>query len=457
MSPGPLQVLTNRMFMVRGSRVMISFGFKVIFCIEKQFHMVLTWSDYSMDKCDIQIADEMDMTPLQVAIHEVSFYHRLKVVLLQLLSIHCGAVGMKDLVWFGMLYGGATQADVADRFGLHRHTPRSRWTCYQDTGLAYDRLRSGRPRVTSQRQDAYIRVVHFRNRYETAGATAQTIPRLHRISGRTVRNRWRAHNIRPCRPCVWPLLLPRHHRARLQWLQNHQRWRLAQWEAVRFTNESGFHLDGRGRGITSHGRTPLVTLEGNLNGQQYGDEVLVQHVLPFIRGQEHIITLQQDKARPQVAHVVLDFIRRQNIQVMEWPAMSPDMAPIEPVWDEMDHRLRRHRNPPRTLRELEEALREAWQDITRPSLQTWWRLMRRRCVPCVNARADALATDSANTVLSSPILWKHQRIRQCPDIFETYCVLDHWGHYCCVKISYALCRKLGRWWLIYECTVSFYH
>ena len=31
------------------------------------------------------------------AIHEVSFYHRLKVVLLQLLSIHDGAVGMMDL------------------------------------------------------------------------------------------------------------------------------------------------------------------------------------------------------------------------------------------------------------------------------------------------------------------------------------------------------------------------
>ena len=41
------------------------------------------------------------------AIHEVSFYHRLKVVLLQLLSIHDRAVGMMDLdimlLWF-LLY-----------------------------------------------------------------------------------------------------------------------------------------------------------------------------------------------------------------------------------------------------------------------------------------------------------------------------------------------------------------
>ena len=57
---------TNRKFMVRDCRLMISFGFEVTFYIEKQFHGVHTWSDYSMDKYDIWIADEMDMTPLQV-------------------------------------------------------------------------------------------------------------------------------------------------------------------------------------------------------------------------------------------------------------------------------------------------------------------------------------------------------------------------------------------------------
>ena len=62
-SPGYWQ---NGCLWCLGSRLMISFGIKVIFCIEKQFHWVLTWSDYSMDKCTIWIADETDMTPLQV-------------------------------------------------------------------------------------------------------------------------------------------------------------------------------------------------------------------------------------------------------------------------------------------------------------------------------------------------------------------------------------------------------
>ena len=62
----PAPGYTNQMCMVRGSRLMISFGSKGIFRIEKQFHLVLTSSDYSIDKCNIWIADEIDMTPLQV-------------------------------------------------------------------------------------------------------------------------------------------------------------------------------------------------------------------------------------------------------------------------------------------------------------------------------------------------------------------------------------------------------
>ena len=52
------------------------------FCIETQFHKVLAWSDHSSDQCNIWNANEMDMTLL--AVEEVHFYSRHKLVLLQL-------------------------------------------------------------------------------------------------------------------------------------------------------------------------------------------------------------------------------------------------------------------------------------------------------------------------------------------------------------------------------------
>ena len=96
-------VLTKWMFVVRGSRRMISFGFKVTFCIEKQFQGDLSWSDCSTDKCSIWTRMKWTWHHSKFAIDEVSFYHRLKVVLPQLLFIYDGAVGMRDydvmLLW----------------------------------------------------------------------------------------------------------------------------------------------------------------------------------------------------------------------------------------------------------------------------------------------------------------------------------------------------------------------
>ena len=65
--------------------------------------------------------------------------------------------------------------------------------------------------------------------------------------------------------------------------------------------------------------------------------------------------------------------------------MSPDLDPIEHVWDKMDRRLRQRLNPFRTLRELGEALREVWQDISQAFLGNLVAPMGRRCVSSVNA------------------------------------------------------------------------
>ena len=164
-----------------------------------------------------------------------------------------------------------------------------------------------------------------------ASVTARTIPGLRRIHPRTVRNRLREHHIRLRRPCVRTLLLPRHRVERLRWSRAHLRWRLREWEAVLFSDESRFSLDpsdgrvmvyrrvgehyqdacirqrrafGGGSvmvwgGISAHGRTPLVIIDGNLNAHRYLKEVVRPHVLLFIHGQRRNMTFQQVSVRPQ--------------------------------------------------------------------------------------------------------------------------------------------------------------
>ena len=79
---------------------MLSFGFKVT---------VFHWKNNSMGFLLGQTTRWLNVIVIyesrvkwtwhhsNFAIHEVSFYHRLKVVLLQLLPIHDGAVGIRDL------------------------------------------------------------------------------------------------------------------------------------------------------------------------------------------------------------------------------------------------------------------------------------------------------------------------------------------------------------------------
>ena len=50
-------------------------------------------------------------------------------------------------------------------------------------------------------------------------------------------------------------------------------------------------------GISAHGRTPLVIINGNLNAPHYLEEVVRLHVLPLVRGQRRNMTFQQNNAK----------------------------------------------------------------------------------------------------------------------------------------------------------------
>ncbi len=317
----------------------------------------------------------------------------------------------------GMIQAGMLHRAVATQFGVHINTIQALWRRFQQFGNVRDRPRAGRPRVTSRQQDNHIRLVHLRNRFQTASLTARTIPGLRAISPRTVRNRLRERRIRPRRPAVRPVFLRRHRVARLAWCRRHLRFNRRDWAGILFTDESRIHLDssdGRSRvyrrvgerfndacvverrafgggsvmvwgGITSTGRTPLVVIDGNLNAVRYRDEIIQPHVIPFVQGQQRHITLQQDNARPHVARVVRDFLAQQNIDVLPWPAVSPDLEPIEHVCDEMQRRLRALPNQPVTLAALGQTLVQIWNGIPQVFFNHLVGSMRRRCQACIDA------------------------------------------------------------------------
>lgn len=319
-----------------------------------------------------------------------------------------------------LLQDGKSQRYVARRHGVSQKAISNLWTRFQQTNSVQDRRRSGRPRVTSQQDDRYIRLIVLRSRHITATSVNDTFRHAtgRHVSVSTIRRRLRRGGLRARRPAVRPPLTPRHRRARLDWVNGHLRWGAGRWSRVLFTDESRFKLhfnDGRipvyrrqgeryvdanvvehdhfgggsvmvWGGISMTGRTDLVVVDGNLTGQRYRDEILAPVVLPFLRAMPGQAVLQDDNARPHRARIVTAWLQQNRVNRMEWPALSPDLNPIEHVWDMLGRRVYARVPPPANLDQLRNALLQEWQNIPQRQLGYLVRGMRRRCDACARAR-----------------------------------------------------------------------
>ncbi|CAH2234632.1 jg15227 [Pararge aegeria aegeria] len=68
-----------------------------------------------------------------------------------------------------------------------------------------------------------------------------------------------------------------------------------------------------------------------------------------------------DNARPHTARVTQAYLNDMNITVMEWPARSPDMNPIEHVWDLLKRKVKSRIPAPANVDELRIVVVEEWR------------------------------------------------------------------------------------------------
>ena len=120
-----------------------------------------------------------------------------------------------------LLMQGQRQQQVANHFGVNVSTIERLVRRLRETGHLADRPRSGRPRVTSRRQDRTIRLAHLRNRHLTATETALNTVGTHnrQISPKTVGSRLRG--LRARRPYVGLPLTQARRLRRMAWLTAH--------------------------------------------------------------------------------------------------------------------------------------------------------------------------------------------------------------------------------------------
>lgn len=89
--------------------------------------------------------------------------------------------------------------------------------------------------------------------------------------------------------------------------------------------------------ISSMGPGELTTVSGRMNGAQYV-EILRDVFLPTVRTAypEGRIYLAQDNSSIHSSRLVQEWLAGQpDVELIRWPAKSPDLNPIENVWGQM--------------------------------------------------------------------------------------------------------------------------
>jgi len=108
---------------------------------------------------------------------------------------------------------------------------------------------------------------------------------------------------------------------------------------------------------------------------------------------------QQDNAKQHTAAIKTAWLRSRRVRVLNWPAWSPDISPIENIWRIIKRKI--HQRWPQTLQQLETYIRHEWDQIPTPKLKKFLTSIARRLQTVLKRRGDATPCKHAPV----PTIW----------------------------------------------------
>lgn len=114
-------------------------------------------------------------------------------------------------------------------------------------------------------------------------------------------------------------------------------------------------------GMTANGNGPICRVNGIMDQHIYVD-ILRNHLLPFANeklAEDWIF--QADNDPKHTSKEAKEFLERNKVNVMPWPSQSPDLNPIEHLWNDVDKVIKTKKLS--NLNQLYDRIAEAWNNI----------------------------------------------------------------------------------------------
>lgn len=306
---------------------------------------------------------------------------------------------------------GDTITSIAKKYSIS-HTVISRIVSRARTAGSVETIhRGGRPRKTSNYEDRRIVSLLKKDPFLSARTIKERLDL--NLSARSVQRRAVDSGLHSFRIAKKPFISAKNRKARLKFARDHLNWTIEKWKTVLFSDESKFNLkssDGFKRvrrpigerlnprylqGTVKHGGGNIMVW-GCFSGQGIGPihkingimdrfvykEILQTVMLPYA---EEEMTLkwkfQQDNDPKHTAKVVKEWFNINQIDVMEWPAQSPDLNPIENLWEIADRRVKRDNSS--NTDSLFAQVEKAWKNIPIKFINNLIESMPRRCAAVI--------------------------------------------------------------------------
>jgi transposase len=220
-----------------------------------------------------------------------------------------------------------------------------------------------------------------------------------------------------------PMLLSRHKRQRLNFALKYKHWTVEDWKRVVWSDETKINRVGsdgreyvwigkdRKRGdqhysgtvkfgggslmiwgcMTAKGVGYACRINGTMNAQLYVD--IIRNV--FVRSLElngldvGNIIFQQDNDSKHTSHLARKWFQDNKVELLDWPAQSPDLNPMEHIWCQLKSQLAKYENDPVSMQELWQRVDAEWIKISQTFCMNLIESMPRRISAVVKAKGGS--------------------------------------------------------------------